>query len=248
MSINPASPPTGWYPAPNGTSEMWWWDGAQWAPPPETQTAPLPPIAGLVRLSNAIQLLLVFSTIVSLAILGLEVFGLDAVERYAAGDSSAMGLLETYDQIYIPLAIGAAVAIIATGTLWAIWQYKAARRVLGRTRRTPGWHAGSWFIPVVCFWFPYQNISDLWRAIGRSRPSWQVAWWVLWLLNNVVTQISVRISLNAETFEDISAGMGTSILGEALNVGAAILAIMIVRGLTRGMQQHTTTPAVSQPI
>jgi hypothetical protein len=44
-----------------------------------------------------------------------------------------------------------------------MWQYKAAKTAqLLRlsARRSPGLGVGSWFIPIVNFWFPYQAISD----------------------------------------------------------------------------------------
>lgn len=39
-------PPAGWYPAPDGTPAMWWWDGATWTPPtpaPAVEPEPVDP-------------------------------------------------------------------------------------------------------------------------------------------------------------------------------------------------------------
>lgn len=245
MSMTPTPPSAGWYPAPNGSPEMWWWDGAQWTPPaPAMQPAAHEtPSAGFSRLSMVVQLFLVICGAVSIMTIGLETFGLNAITRYEAGDMLAVDLFDQYDRFTFTLSIVSVLATIAAGTLWAIWQYKAAKRVLGRTRRTPGWHAGSWFIPVVSFWFPYQNISDLWRAAGRSRPSWQVLWWALWILSNVVIQISGRLYANAETFDALSVSLGASIVGESLTIVAVPLAILIVRGITREMERNSANLA-----
>lgn len=44
-----------------------------------------------------------------------------------------------------------------------VWQYPAAKtaQLLSLpAKRTPGLGVGSWFIPVVNFWFPYQSVRD----------------------------------------------------------------------------------------
>ena len=182
----PSSPPAGWYPAPDGSAKPWWWDGSRWrmyAPTADPQPAPT---KSLAKLATATQALLLACGVVSIATIGVELFGIVGVSSFFAGSLSAAGLLSAYDVLTALVAVLGSLFILATGVLWAIWQYRAAKRVPGRTRRTPGWHAGSWFIPVVTFWFPYQNISDLWRAGGRQRPSWQIAWWLLWLGSNAL--------------------------------------------------------------
>jgi hypothetical protein len=44
-----------------------------------------------------------------------------------------------------------------------IWQYRAAStaRALGYpAKHSPGWGVGSWFVPIVSLWMPYQAIRD----------------------------------------------------------------------------------------
>nr|WP_242061411.1 MULTISPECIES: DUF4328 domain-containing protein [Microbacterium] len=121
--------------------------------------------------------------------------------------------------------------------------YQAAKRFVGQTRRSPGWHVGAWFVPIISAWFPYQNISDLWRAVGRSRPGWQIVWWLCWLLSNSMIQVSTRLYLSAETLEQFQIAMSVSIAGEVLLLAAAALASLVVRGITRGI----TRPSAPQP-
>jgi hypothetical protein len=52
---------------------------------------------------------------------------------------------------------------IASLVLLLVWQFRAATvaRWLGLpARRSPGWGVGSWFVPVVNLWMPYQAIRD----------------------------------------------------------------------------------------
>ncbi|WP_169053943.1 DUF4328 domain-containing protein [Agromyces sp. H66] len=186
-------------------------------------------------MASATQVLLIVCSGLSLVTIGIELFGIGAVSGYLAGDGAAIGSIEAYDQSTALVSVLSSIAFIVTGVLWAIWQYRAAKQVVGRTRRSPGRHASSWFIPIVSFWFPYQNVSDLWRAIGLSRPSWQIVWWLLFLGSNFVIGISSRVYLAAETLEQFRNAMWMSLAGEVLLLAAAPFAWMVVRGITRGI-------------
>jgi hypothetical protein len=244
MSVTPTSFPAGWYPAPDGSSGTWWWDGAQWAPPGHQ-----PPSAnGLAKLAVATQALLLACGVISLVTIAVEAFGISAVTAYLDGDDSAIELINGYDQVTPAISILSAVAVLATGALWAIWQYRVAKQVPGRTRRSPGWHAGSWFVPVISFWFPYQNISDLWQAIGRARPTWQILWWLCWAGSNVVIQIASRLYMSAEDLEQFRVALSVSIIGELLLLAAAPLAWLIVRQITQGIvTRHPAPQAMPLP-
>lgn len=234
-------PPAGWYPSPDGSGAQAWWDGTQWVlnPEPAPLPVPVPVPAGAVptRLAVATQILLGFCAAVSLAIIGVEIFGIGVATRYLGGDLSVVRQLTTYDQLTAVVSVLSSVSLIATGVVWVVWQFRAAKRVPGLTRRSPGWHAGSWFIPVISLVFPYQNVSDLWKAIGRPRPAWLGLWWGLWIASTIAVQISTRVYLVAEDLEVFLIAMGASLVGQLLLLGAAPLAWLIVRGITRGLVQ-----------
>lgn len=239
MSTTPTSPAAGWYPSPDGSSAMWWWDGAKWLPPGQQVSFQPAAPTGVAKLAIATQVLLIVCAVLSIITIGLEVFGISAVTGFLDGqDSAAIQLLDAYDMGTLVISITSSVALLATGVVWVIWQYHAAKQVPGQTRRSPGWHAGSWFIPVVNWWFPYQNISDLWRAVGRSRPSWQPVWWLLWVVSNVVVQVATRVYLSSETLEQFRIAMWASVAGEALLVAAAAFAVLVVRGITHGILER----------
>lgn len=220
----PATPAAGSQPASHGSPAL-----------PEQAGQPVAVTQPLAKLASATQVLLIVCGALSVVTIGTELFGIEAASAFLAGDDAALGSLEAYDQTTVLVSILSSIAFIVTGVLWAIWQYRAAKQVVGRTRRSPGWHAGSWFIPIVSFWYPYQNISDLWRAVGLSRPSWQIAWWLLFLGSNFSIQVSGRAYMAAETLEQFRVAMWTSFAGEVMLLAAAPLAWLVVRGITRGI-------------
>lgn len=223
----------GWYPAPDGSGHSWWWDGAQWMPP-QVEASPIPPAGpGTLRLAIVVQALLFASAALALATVAVEAFGIASVNDYLGGSYGATSTITTYDTLSAVVALLSLIVLVGTGILWAIWQYRLATQVLGRARRSPGWHAGSWFIPVVNWWFPYQNVSDLWRAAGRARPGWQVAWWGLWIASSVTGSISAQMSFRAQSLEEYLVAMIVSLLSSLLMLVAAFFAVRLVRQLTR---------------
>lgn len=63
------------------------------------------------------------------------------------------------------LALGAVLglATVAAVVIACTWQYRAATtaRALGyAATHAPGWGVGSWFVPIVNFWMPYQALRD----------------------------------------------------------------------------------------
>lgn len=68
--------------------------------------------------------------------------------------------------------------------MFLVWCYRAAR--LGAdlgipARRSPGWAVGSWIIPILNFWWPYQSVAD---AVPPGDPSREIIrhWWTLWIV------------------------------------------------------------------
>lgn len=78
--------------------------------------------------------------------------------------------------------------------IFMIWTYimgQNARRLADTNMRfTPRWAVGYYFVPVLCYWKPYQAIKEISKVIrchysvnGRNmkRPMILPFWWVLWL-------------------------------------------------------------------
>lgn len=233
MSMH-TSPSAGWYPAPDGSSASWWWDGARWTPPGQKFGGQAATTTSLAELAVATQALLIVCIVMSVVTVGVETFGLSSMTVYLNGYDSAMGLLELYDWMTVAATLVWSIAFLATAVLWLLWQFRAAKQFSGETRRSPGWHVGSWMVPIISWWFPYQDISDLWRAVGRSRPGWQILWWLCWLVGSVALQISGSMYTSAQDLERLRIALSVTIAGHGLLMVAASLAWLIVRGITHG--------------
>ena len=76
-----------------------------------------------------------------------------------------------------------------------VWQYRAATtaKLLGYpAKRSPGMGVGSYFIPVVDLWFPYQALRDCLPPGDKNR---KVVLWV-WLLILATTAVSILFEVS----------------------------------------------------
>jgi len=255
----PTSPPPGWYPAPHAGNAPRYWDGASWsegapsapvAPVAPAGVAPYPPagavtpapvtIRPLRGIGKATGVLVAISGAIAVVTSLLSWWGLVTIDRFTVG-AAPLSELETYDALSLWVSVLSLIVLLATGVCWWIWQYRAAVRVRAVNpagiRRSPGWHVGSWIIPVIAWWFPFQNVKDLVRssraAVGGGVLGW---WWGLWLASSFATSISSRMAMAADTLDALSSSLAVALAGEVLLVAAAPLAWLVLRRTTDALE------------
>ena len=109
-----------------------------------------------------------------------------------------------------------------------MWQYRAAKtaRFLGLpAARSPGLGVGSWFIPVVNLWFPYQAIRDCLPPGHADRQVVNQMWacFIAVLIVNAVTQ-GLAWSGNRD-------GFVAGAIALALGAGFALSGVRAVRSI-----------------
>jgi hypothetical protein len=241
-------PPRNWYPDPELPGHLRWWDGAAWqqrVPMPEAQ--PQPGLgAGFRARSAGLQVLLATSALTSVAMAVLYSWGrtslADELEAGRYGSSSR------YDNLDLALTMLDLLLLVATMVCWCLWQHRLARSLPpGELRRSPGMHAGSWFIPVVCLWFPLQNMRDLWDACrparGRAVLGW---WWAFWIVSTILSRWADSVGEVSDIGDFRS--YNTAWLAVSLVwVVTSVLALYVVATLTRAAlaREEQALPAVT---
>jgi len=208
--------------------------------PPEpafhTAQAPPPRVRPIRGLAAAARWLIVAAAATAVLTIAVELYGIGAIDAFLSG-SVELAALEAYDAMVLGVAILSLLVLIPAGVCWVVWQYRAAAALpAGSVRRSPAWHAGSWFIPVVSWWFPLQNVSDLAGASRAAlRPPILGAWWTLWLSSSVIGTVGAMI-MPSSTLQEISAASVVGIVSEAAILAAAPLAWLIVTRITDAVQ------------
>ncbi|MBD1421647.1 DUF4328 domain-containing protein [Sphingobacterium chuzhouense] len=98
-----------------------------------------------------------------------------------------------------------------------------------------------WFLPVINLYKPYQIMKEMYRNTGylledhhpetKEKLSLNIItfWWILWIVNNVLGQVSFRMSRNIDSIEDIFSVTTLGIVTSLIGIPLALLAIEIVR-------------------
>jgi hypothetical protein len=239
-------------------------EAARPAPQPAAPWPTLPPIAPqavvparpvqpLSGLGEALTVLLVVASVAGVLTL---LFPFPSGGRVA--DSPVQALL----------GLLAAASIVATVITFCVWLHRAcanAAQAQPAAGVRPGWAVGSFFVPVVHFWIPFQQVRKAWRAHGPPQAAgllsgWFAAWCFRLACDYLAGAISARISLRialeaARTHQDpASIHVPPSPLADALGVvgalagvAAAILLIRVVRRWSAWQDAHPPSPTVPPP-
>lgn len=146
-------------------------------------------------------------------------------------------------------------AFIATGIVWLLWLHQAYRnlRLVGtkRSRFTARWAVGYWFVPFLNFVRPYQVVKELWQRseslndrdsfTGLPAPALLPWWWGTYL-TGLFGRMQATLALGARSLHEPSTVTDATIVGDAAGVVAAVLAIMVVRGISGHQQLFQAEP------
>ncbi|MGW6141879.1 DUF4328 domain-containing protein [Streptomyces sp. NPDC055144] len=149
------------------------------------------------------------------------------------------------DSLYAAAGVAQLCALVATAVVFIVW-FRRVRvnaevfRPDGHSR-SRGWASWGWFVPFVNLWAPRQVATDTWDAsvpeagLIPQKHSHTVinSWWSLWLLGNVIGRFAGSQYDKAEGIGEIKTATEMLMLSDALDVAAAVAAIMFVRSLTR---------------
>ena len=179
--------PSGWYPDPGGPpgARLRWWDGNAWTTHVKATVNPTAPQAALDLQAERDDAERARKGLVAgAALYGLQ-FVLVAIVYHAllhnffhqisqAQNGTATGATTTISPGY-PIASlflnVISLGLLAVGIIFLIWIHRAAtlaRRAGLPARHSPAMAVGSFFIPIVNLWFPYQATVDLLPSIDRA--------------------------------------------------------------------------------
>jgi hypothetical protein len=151
---------------------------------------------------------------------------------------------------------------LAAAVLTMIWLYRVARNHRSLRRQTtwaPGWAVGGWFLPPLLYVIPTLMVREHWKAADPSSPPGDDSWrrgpepWLVWvwffvysvapilvLFRGDTTVLGPGFGANAEDLAESLVDAESSLwMSAALSFIAAILWLVIVRGLTARHRQLT---------
>lgn len=102
---------------------------------------------------------------------------------------------------------------------------------------SPGWGIGYYFVPIFSLWKPYQALRDAYDvliskcAVERNQLLFSL-WWAAWLISCFAGQAVFRLSLRAETIDELIVANSITLGSDAWDFLLNLIAIMLVMHVT----------------
>ncbi|WP_445716547.1 DUF4328 domain-containing protein [Flavobacterium sp.] len=185
----------------------------------------------------------------------LIVLFLDAVSVYSS--YLQLGLLNDLNEgFYVPedvlsandlreqiIAIVYFITMITSAVFFIQWFRRAYYNLQVRTgscEHSDGWAAGSWFVPIISLFRPYQIMKELdtktskliGKVTGNEVPTNGLVmgfWWALWIITNYIGNYIFKMAFKEETIENYISATTAEMINSLLGIPLAILAYFVIK-------------------
>jgi Domain of unknown function (DUF4328) len=180
----------------------------------------------------------------------------DATGALADGETGAAALrrADRADELLGISTSAQGLSLVACVVVYLCWFHRVRANAqvfdpLGHAK-SPGWAIGGWFVPVGNLWIPRRITLDIWDASspwGTTRSHTLVnSWWALWLASLFADRVATTgYGDDADGAAQLHDGALRLVFSDALDIAAAVLAILLVLRLTR--MQHEKAMAGAAP-
>jgi hypothetical protein len=195
-----------------------------------------------LRSKNAITLIWIVMSLDIIALIS-NYFQFDLLQTVANGGTvtSAEAVFNDIRQQIVGVVYS--ITYLISGIVFIQWFRRAYFNLHLRSSHllyTDGWAAGSWFVPFLNLFRPFQIMKELYvetaRIFSKKGLSEEVSstkflgwWWALWLINNTVAQYEFRTSLKAEIAAELSNVTIAGMIGNLISIPLAIITVKVVK-------------------
>lgn len=201
--------------------------------------------------ARLLTILLIVGAVISLLTIPLHV--LDLYVQPFAEDQEISDNLGGFFALALTGVLGLTgfAVYVATVVVFLMWLYRVSNNVAAfgeSTQHSSGWAVGSFFVPIINLFVPYQAVRDVWkksdpdaidsRFYKEAEPGFFAAWWGLWIASNITSNVYIRIVMMDEA--PVSAGaLGfVGIMSEILSIAAAAFAVKVVKAIDRRQEER----------
>jgi hypothetical protein len=174
---------------------------------------------------------------------------LDLLQTVANGGDVSDEVAEANDSRERAAGIFYTIVSVISAITFILWFRRAYYNLHQKVRPlalSEGWAAGSWFVPIVNLFRPYQIMKEIYvetkKLFNRHGLSERVGyttryldwWWTLWVISSLIGNIVFKFAFrNAETVDDyILVTVGQMISG-ILEVPLALITVKVIKDYAR---------------
>jgi len=198
-------------------------------------------------------------TILNMFSLGWQYYLL--IDVQANPGSIDMETLRTSDTLRTVITVVNFIMLVVSMIIFIMWFRRAYYNLhclsWHNARHSEGWAAGSWFIPILSLFWPYQIMEDIWRgtqnAIKERFGAPQSAaiigwWWTLYLVNNFFGYITAFTTRGADNVDGLLTATKVEFVGEIISIAAIIITIQVIQrtsNFEKELLEFSQTPSDS---
>jgi Domain of unknown function (DUF4328) len=212
------------------------------------------------RAKNAITLIWIVLTLEIISLIS-EYFQYGLLQNAQNGIEISIEVADANDMRQRIIGILYLIALIVSAVTFIQWFRRAYYNLQLKTNHltySDGLAAGSWFIPIICFYRPYQIMKELYHEtkslLMKNKINFSQVfnnsslglWWTLWVINNLLGHFIFRYP--TDTIDQLTEVTVASMISNIIGIPLALLAIKIVKNysiieplLTNIDNYHETT-------
>ncbi|MFJ6632523.1 DUF4328 domain-containing protein [Streptomyces sp. NPDC091376] len=123
-------------------------------------------------------------------------------------------------------------------------------------RKARHWAVWGWILPVVCLWFPRRITLDIGTAselrpglpdAPRTPVTLVNAWWTVLICDMTLNNLASRYYARAEEAGSVQEAVGLMMAADLFDIAAGVLAVLVVRRLTRMQLRRATWTGHDSP-
>lgn len=151
---------------------------------------------------------------------------------------------DTREQV---IAILYLIVFIISAIIFIRWFRRAYYNLNIRTscNHSEGWAAGSWFVPIISLFRPYQIMQEMWQKtniliqsktshyIEEANSSVIAIWWALWIVSNYIGKYVLKSAFKAETIENYLNGTIGDMVVSIISIPLAIVTIILIKSYSQ---------------
>jgi heme/copper-type cytochrome/quinol oxidase subunit 2 len=171
---------------------------------------------------------------------------------------------QTSDRNVMIIGILQLIVGIASIIVWFVWVFRSNKlaRALGATamKYSPGWSVGWFFVPIMNLFKPYFAMKEIYLAtmdpksfdteqeVEDQPKSLNIMklWWLVYLVDSWLGRIAFRLTMRAETIDQLITANGLMLASDAATIVASLTTIWLVREFAE-KQQAAYGVAQAQP-
>jgi hypothetical protein len=148
---------------------------------------------------------------------------------------------DTREQIIAIIYLVASIISAITFIQWFRRAYFNLHLRVSHLSQTESWAAGSWFVPIISLYRPYQIMKELYEeteelllkkglGINENFTANSIGlWWTLWIMNNIIGQFSFRYSMNAESVDELNISTVIGMIANVVGIPLALITVKVIK-------------------